>query len=65
MRVSPGTRTSSNTRLMTIWRIMLSTMSRDAVGSAEPRSRLERRVVAAAEDLLAQGGSVSPVDVLM
>lgn len=40
-------------------------MSRDAVSGGEPRSRLERRVVAAAEDLLGQGNSVSPVDVLM
>ena len=39
-------------------------MSTDAGSGARPRSRLERRVVAAAEALLAHDGSVSPVDVL-
>jgi hypothetical protein len=39
-------------------------MSRNG-GAGEQRSRLERRVVAAAEDLLAEGSSVSPVDVLV
>ena len=39
-------------------------MSTDAGSGTRPRSRLERRVVAAAEALLAHDGSVSPVDVL-
>ena len=39
-------------------------MSTDAVSGTRPRSRLERRVVAAAEALLARDGSVSPVGVL-
>ena len=39
-------------------------MSTDAVSGTRPRSRLERRVIAAAEALLAHDGSVSPVDVL-
>src|SRR6266545_4055358 len=39
-------------------------MSRDAVTDGQPRSGLERRVVAAAETLLTRSKSVSPVDVL-
>jgi hypothetical protein len=39
-------------------------MSTDAVSGTRPRSRLERRVVAAAEALLARDGSVFPVGVL-
>jgi hypothetical protein len=40
-------------------------MSTDAGAGTRPRSRLERRVAAAAEALLAHNGSVSPVDVLV
>ena len=39
-------------------------MSTDAASGTRPRSRLERRVAAAAEALLAHDGSVSPVEVL-
>jgi hypothetical protein len=39
-------------------------MSRDAVTGSRPQARLERRVVAAAEAVLARGRSVSPIDVL-
>ena len=39
-------------------------MSTDTVSGTRPRSRLERRVIAAAKALLAHDGSVSPVDVL-
>jgi hypothetical protein len=39
-------------------------MSTDAVSGTRPRSRLERRIIAAAEALLAHDGSVSPVDML-
>ena len=39
-------------------------MSTDAGSGTRPRIRIERRVVAAAEALLARDGSVSPIDVL-
>ena len=39
-------------------------MSTDAASGTRPRSRLDRRVVAAAEALLARDGWVSPVGVL-
>ena len=40
-------------------------MSNEAITDRGPRSRLQRRVAAAADALLAQGTSVAPVDVLM
>ena len=40
-------------------------MSLDAFTSSQPRSRLERRVTGAAEELLDRAGSVSPIDVLV
>jgi hypothetical protein len=40
-------------------------MSLDAFTGSQPRSRLERRVAGAAEELLDRGGSVSPIDVLV
>jgi hypothetical protein len=39
-------------------------MSTDAASGTRPRSRLERRVVAAAEEVLAHAGSISPLDML-
>jgi hypothetical protein len=45
-------------------RTIIWVMSTGAVTGTRPGSRLERRVVAAAEALLAHDGSVSPVDVL-
>ena len=39
-------------------------MSTDAASGTRPRSRLERRVLAAAEEVLARDGSASPIDVL-
>ena len=40
-------------------------MSNEAITDRGPRSRLQRRVAAAADALLAQGTSIAPVDVLM